>query len=294
MPAPSRSPRHQRPDSELTPFEYPAHLRNAVADLPSSPGVYIFHGEEDKETERSVLPLYIGKSVNLRSRVLSHLRNPEEANLLRQTRRISFTRTAGEIGALLLEASLIKQQQPLLNQRLRRNRQLCSLRLVGGLPEVVYSSDVNFATEPALFGLFSSRHAAIDALHQLADMHRLCYGALGLEKLKAGRACFRATIRLCAGMCRGDESAKAHADRLLDALEAMRVACWPYPGAIGVTEEHEDHTQIHVIRNWCYLGSAGDLEQAKALDSVDAGFDADGYKILCRPILSGSARITPL
>jgi excinuclease Cho len=70
-----------------------------AAELPSGPGVYIFHGQE------GALPLYIGKSVNLRSRVLSHLRNPDEANLLRQTRRISHIRTAGEIGALLLEAS---------------------------------------------------------------------------------------------------------------------------------------------------------------------------------------------
>ncbi len=124
---------------------------------------------------------------------------------------------------------MIKHQQPLLNQKLRRNRQLCALRLGDGLPEVVYSKHVNFATEPALFGLFASRHAAIDALHQLADMHRLCYGALALEKLKAGRACFRATICLCAGFCRGDESAQMHADRLLGGVEVTRVACWDYP-----------------------------------------------------------------
>jgi excinuclease Cho len=41
------------------------------------------------------VPLYIGKSVNLRSRVLSHLRNGDEASLLRQTRRISHICTIG-------------------------------------------------------------------------------------------------------------------------------------------------------------------------------------------------------
>lgn len=259
-----------------------------AAELPSGPGVYIFHGQE------GALPLYIGKSVNLRSRVLSHLRNPDEANLLRQTRRISHIRTAGEIGALLLEASLIKQQQPLLNQKLRRNRQLCSWRWKSDQLDVVYSKDVNFATEPSLFGLYASRHAAIEGLHQLADQHRLCYGALGLEKLKAGRACFRASISLCAGVCRGDESVEAHGSRLFSSLEGLRVACWPYPGAIGLTERFEDLCQVHVIRNWCYLGSVSDLSQASALDEMAAGFDADGYKILCRPVLSGSAHITLL
>jgi len=284
----------RRPDFESPPFAYPEHLRGALAGLPSSPGVYIFHGDESEENGQAHLPLYIGKSVNLRSRVLSHLRNPEEANLLRQARRISHIRTAGEVGALLLEAALIKQQQPLLNQRLRRNRQLCSLRLVEGVPEVVHSKDLNFATEPSLFGLYASRHAALEALHQLADQHRLCYGALGLEKLKPGRPCFRAAIKLCNGLCCGQESPEVHAQRLLQALEVLRVACWPYPGAIGLTERHEDHCQIYVIRNWCYLGSASDWEGARALDSVAAGFDADGYKILCRPILSGQADITLL
>ena len=266
-------------------YEYPTHLREAITDLPCAPGVYVFHGEE------GALPLYIGKSVNLRSRVLSHLRNPDEVRLLRQTRRISHIRTAGEIGALLLEASLIKQQQPLLNQKLRRTRQLCSLRIAHGQPEVVYSKDIDFATEPALYGLFSSRHGALEALRQVADAQRLCYGALGLEKLKPGRACFRAMLRQCAGACRGEESAQAHHDRLLASLEGLRVACWPYPGAVGLVERDGDERQIHVIRHWCYLGSVATEAQARRLDAVAAGFDADGYKILCKPILSGSAEI---
>ena len=50
-------------------YEYPEHLRPWLEELPKQPGVYIFHGESD------TLPLYIGKSVNIRSRVLSHLRH---------------------------------------------------------------------------------------------------------------------------------------------------------------------------------------------------------------------------
>ena len=279
-------PARRRPEFEQARhYEYPAHLRSAIVDLPSAPGVYVFHGEEGD------LPLYIGKSVNLRSRVLAHLRNPDETNLLRQTRTISHIRTTGEIGALLLEASLIKQQQPLLNQKLRRSRQLCSLRVNDGLPEVVYSRDINFATEPLLYGLFGSRHSALEGLRNLADQNRLCYGALGLEKLKPGRACFRAMIHLCGGVCRGDESLDAHRSRLFSSLDGLRVACWPFPGAIGLIERYEDDSQIHVIRNWCYLGSVRDPAKAIELDLVATGFDADGYKILCKPILSGRAEI---
>lgn len=280
--------RHPDFDGAQT-YEYPSHLREAIADMPGAPGVYIFHGAEGD------LPLYIGKSVHLRSRLLAHLRNPDEARLLRQTQRISHIRTAGEVGALLLEASLIKQQHPLLNQKLRRNRQLCSWQVqAAGRPEVVYSKDLNFATAPDLYGLYASRHAALAALRQLADDQRLCYGALGLEKLAPGRPCFRAMLRQCAGVCRGDETPAAHRQRLLGSLQGLRVACWPYPGAIGLVERSGALQQVHAVHHWHYLGSAATLEEARALQQVAPGFDADGYKILCKPLLSGKAEIVLL
>lgn len=279
-------PRRRREDFEASRvYEYPQHLRAAIEDAPTGAGVYVFHGESGD------LPLYIGKSVNIRARLLSHLRNADEARLLRQTRRITCTRTAGEIGALLLEAQQIKQLQPLFNQKLRRNRQLCSLQLTGQQPQVVYSKDMDFASAPELHGLFASRHAALDALRSIADQNRLCYGALGLEKLAPGKACFRAAIRQCAGVCRGDETPDAHQQRLFTSLLALRVACWPYAGAIGLVECDEALTQIHVVRNWCYLGSATTPDEARQLSTVAAGFDADGYKILVRPILTQSVEI---
>ena len=268
--------------------EYPLHLREAIDDAPAAAGVYVFHGEAGD------LPLYIGKSVNIRSRLLAHLRNPDEARMLRQTRRITYTRTGGEIGALLLEAQMIKQQHPLYNQRLRRQRQLCSLQLVADRPQVVYSKDIDFATEPQLHGLFSSRFEALETLRDIADQHRLCYGALGLEKLPSGKACFRVGIRQCAGVCRGDESEQAHHERLQASLLALRVQCWPYPGAVGLVERDDALTRIHVVRNWCYLGSADTVASARRLKKVAAGFDADGYRILVRPLLTQGVELQAL
>ena len=256
--------------------------------MPNRPGVYVFHGEEGD------LPLYIGKSVNIRARLLSHFRNPDEAAMLRQARRISHIRTAGEIGALLLEAQMIKRQQPLFNQRLRRNRRLCALRVGRGVPEVVDSAAFDFATQPDLYGLFPGRRAALDALRALADENRLCHGALGLEKLARGRPCFRAMINRCAGACRGDESAEQHRARLLRALEALKLVCWPYPGAIGLVERDGDLSQVHVVRNWCYLGSVHSEAEARGLRTVSAGFDADGYRILCAPLLTRAVELVHL
>ncbi len=282
-------PRRRREDfEESRVYDYPQHLRAAIDDAPAAAGVYVFHGQAGD------LPLYIGKSVNIRHRLLSHLRNVDEARMLRQTERITYIRTGGEIGALLLEAQMIKQQHPLFNQKLHRNRQLCSLQLSQGHPEVVYSKDLDFATEPELHGLFSSRHEALNTGRNLADQHRLCCGALGLEKLAPGKACFRVGIRQCAGVCRGDETRESHQARLLEGLLALRVQCWPYEGAVGLIERDEALTQIHVVRNWCYLGSAPTVTEARRLKKVAAGFDADGYKILVRPLLTQAVEIVAL
>lgn len=279
-------PRRRLDFEEARVYEYPEHLRQAIADMPAAPGIYIFHGAEGD------LPLYIGKSVNLRSRLLSHLRNPDEARMLRQTQHISHRRTAGEIGALLLEAQLIKQQHPLFNQKLRRNRQLCSWQVTeAGVPEVVYSKDLNFANAPRLYGLYASQRSAQESLRQLADDHRLCYGALGLEKLTPGRPCFRSMLRQCAGVCAGHETPEAHRQRLFTALEGLRVACWPYPAAVGLVECDGDWQQIHVVHNWHYLGSVATVDEARQLQVVAPAFDADGYKILCKPLLSGRAEV---
>jgi excinuclease Cho len=286
-------PRKRRPEfDEARYYEYPQHLRAMMDDLPNSPGVYIFHGQEGD------LPVYIGKSVNLRSRVLSHLRTEDEARMLRQTQRISHICTAGEIGALLLEASLIKQLHPLFNQKLRRTRQLCAWTIKDGRAHLVHSKDVDFAVQADLFGLYASKHAAVEALRALADQHKLCYGPLGLEKHIPNKPCFRSMLHQCAGVCCGRESAEDHTTRFLESLEALRVACWPYPGSVGLVERHQSNYQMHVINHWCYLGSVDDpdkaMTEARALASQAAGFDADGYKILCRPLLSGNAEIVPL
>ena len=286
-------PRHRRADvDDSRVHEYPQHLRAAIEDAPTGAGVYIFHGQEGD------LPLYIGKSIHIRTRLLSHLRTPDEARMLRQTQRISHIRTAGEIGALLLEAQMIKAQHPLFNQKLRRNKQLCSLQMAGDVPQVVYAKDIDFASEPNLYGLYASRHAALDALRAVADQHKLCYGPLSLEKSPPGKACFRAAIRQCAGVCRGDESPEAHRERLFSSLLPLRVACWPYEGAVGLVERDAEFTQIHVVNHWCYLGSAPNTEAARQLSQTAnhaaAHFDADSYRILCRPVLTRSVEMVLL
>ncbi len=275
-------------------FEYPAHIDRASLDaLPRRAGVYIFRGEND-------VPLYIGKSVNLRSRVLSHLRTPEEARMLKHSRRIEFFRTAGEIGALLLESRLIKELHPAHNKKLRRTRDMCTLRLAGdgeasSAPEIVHAHELDFTRTEGLYGLFATRRAALEKLRELVDRHQLCSVMTGLEKVAPGRPCFARQLARCHGACVGAEPAQAHAGRLRQALEALRVMVWPYPGAVGIVEESDGCRQTHVIDHWFYLGSIDGAGGAcKLKRPARRVFDVDSYQILVNPIINRTLPVVPI
>ena len=280
--------RHDATDT----FVYPDHIERASIDaLPSKPGIYIFKDEHDR-------PLYIGKSINIRSRVLAHLRTPEEARMLQQSRRIEFRRTAGDIGALLLESRLIKTMQPLHNKKLRRTREMCTLHLgcdAGDAPRIVYARDCDFAKTADLFGLFATRKAALEKLRAIIDNERLCPALAGLETLTHGRACFARQIGRCLGACSGEESVEEHHQRLRHALEDMRIVVWPYAGPMGIVEECNGWRQTHVIDHWFYLGSIDDAGRKQSFKRPLRGsFDVDTYKILVRPMMRGELRIEPV
>lgn len=254
--------------------------------LPRSSGVYLFKGEGS-------LPIYIGKSVDIRSRVLAHLRAVDEAEMMAQTTRVEFIETAGEIGALLLESHLIKQMSPLFNIRLRRVRNLCSIQLSQDStclnPVVVTGKELGVGEVDGLYGLFGSVRAAQNKLRELADPHRLCLGLLGLEKIGA-RGCFGLQVKSCLGACVGKEDRSAHDARLLAALADLKVHAWPFAGAIELVETQGSWTQRHRIQNWRYLGTTCSKLSAYPVD-VQNSFDLDTYKILVKPIMLGTALV---
>ena len=185
----------------------PAHIDRSVIDaIPDAPGVYLFHGENGT-------PLYVGKSITMRTRVMSHfaddVRSAKQMQLAREVRSIEWERTAGELGALLREAALVKELLPVFNRRLRRAADLCSFSLV---PEGGPSSELRLvslerldaACLPQLYGLFRSRRTALNALRTLADEHALFLQTLGYDNTRGVKgAGLRHQIQRCAGTCAG-------------------------------------------------------------------------------------------
>ncbi len=124
---------------------------------------------------------------------------------------------------------------------------------------------------------------------------------LGLESRSgANKPCFAWQLKRCKGVCCGRENPSFHRARLEAALASLQVRTWPYDGAVGLIETLGERTDVHVVSNWCYLGTANSEEQVWSL-LADApsrpAFDLDTYKILSKALLNPAAvgsRITRL
>ena len=252
-----------------------------------SPGVYLFYGEND-------LPLYIGKSVNIRARVLSHFSRDHASNkemrISQEIKHIEWITTAGEFSALLLESQLVKERQPLHNRRLRNERQLCSWKLnenpqAKNLLELVLEPQINPAQLGQLHGTFKTKRQALETLRMIAIAHQLCPRYLGLEPAKAS-ACFASQIKQCKGVCCGRETPELHYIRLQQALIAHCLKPWPHKGKIGIREQsHENNqTQMHVFEHWTYLGMVeNDQDLTEIMQARhEFKFDLDTYKLLIK------------
>lgn len=284
-------------DDQLHQPALPPHLpAEAIEGLPDRPGVYEFRGERDAL-------LYVGKSTRLRTRVLSHFagdHRSEKATRIAQTlRTVEWTETAGELGALLLEARLIKERQPLHNRRLRRSGSVVLLALAedeeGYLrPRTIPARVQEEDPQPRWFGPYTNARTAKRRLQALADEQALCPRRLGLE---SGRGpCFAHQLHRCRGACCGEESAVQFNLRLLEALGPDRIPPWPWQGPVVIREDATmpGRTEMHLADRWCYLGTARDPGELHELAATERVFDRDYYRLLRRWLERHPGRARPL
>jgi DNA polymerase III subunit epsilon len=244
--------------------------------------------------------------VNLRDRVRSHFssdyRSANDVRISSEIRRIEVEETAGELGALLREARLVKELMPLHNYKLRRKMNAVFLRMpdLRAAPQVVANKDIDWAArgegaEP-LFGPFATRQQAKQLLETLAAEHGLCWRQLGWEK--RGGPCFARQVKKCLGACIGEETPEQHNVRLATALAPCRLPDWPWQGRIAVREAHPEGAleEVHVFERWSHLGTArseedlADLTQSRA----EIDFDPDVYRILASYVAKHRGSVRPL
>lgn len=276
----------------------PQHISwEDINALPDTPGVYFFDDEDG-------LPLYIGKSVTIRRRVMSHFNQDSEYyrefKLAQRVKRIRYQQTNGELEALLLESYLIKQHQPLMNRKLRRISKLVVIHeqedahgykvLSTGILD-----DPSQADDASIIATYASRGKAKSSLESIVKIFQLCPKLSGIEKAKG--ACFSYQLGKCKGACVGAELPQLYNRRVDEAFDARRVDAWPYEGPVIVQErtlEDLPHKGF-IVDDWRVLGH---IEQHDDSDPVfiqrEQPFDLDAYKILHSFIGSSKVQISPI
>ncbi|GIS63160.1 MAG: UvrABC system protein C [Planctomycetaceae bacterium] len=179
-------------------------LRETVRQLPTGPGVYLMKDEHARV-------IYIGKAVNLRSRVGSYFttaaaQEMRTAGLVPEIRDVEVIETESEVDALLLEARLIKDVQPKFNQELKDDKTFPYL-------EVFVREDfprVEFTRTPQdrgtrLYGPFTNAKQLRGAIAVLQRIFRFRTCSLdiddGDERWRWFRPCLLASIDQCTAPC---------------------------------------------------------------------------------------------
>jgi DNA polymerase III subunit epsilon len=253
-----------------------------VRDLPETPGVYVFEDDAGR-------PLYVGKSINIKKRVLQHFgrdhAESKEFKIAQTVKHIRAHETGGELAALLLESQMVKELQPLYNRQLRRSEKLMLAkqgRDDKGYMTVMLEEASSIEPDEAgrILAVYAHRGKARDSFNQMVKQHFLCPKLMGLEK--AGSGCFLSQLKKCNGACMGLETAEIYNERVLAAFDKQKIQTWPYKDAILLQEKTESDTvQGIIVDKWCVLGEVSQEPYCEPTVKLnEKAFDLDTYKIL--------------
>lgn len=229
-----------------------------LTDIPETTGVYYFH-EADEQI------LYIGKSIDLRKRILSHFHPKEKkkwAELWRNIHSISFEETGSELVALLLESQEIKLQQPRLNVSLKRQHPL-PYSIFEGVDErgyVTFSIRRRDSRNGSIIDLRGYKEGE-RLLLKACESYGLCRCLVGLQQLKGN--CFQHQIRQCDGAGMGLVTAEEYNER---AAKARRSLSFTVDNLLIVgSGRHADEYSLVQMEDGRYIGYGFiDKEQANA------------------------------
>ncbi len=253
LPGPTVTESHANP-------ELRARVR---ADVENRPGVYRMWGPDDRL-------LYVGKSVRVRTRLLSYFRAPRSekpGELIRETARIDWDYVPDEFGALVREMRLIQRHRPKYNVQHKRKRSYAFVKVTREpAPRVVPTTRVT-DDGSTYFGPFPKvgriQHTIRDLAHVLGL--RDCAAATpvifddqldafaGSAPLARAPACIRAELGTCLAPCCGSPSARAYRDRVTAATRFLEGR-----GTVPLDELRERMSEAAARRDFEYAALVRD------------------------------------
>ena len=198
------------------------NLREQVAMLPLSPGVYQF-------VDRSGTIIYVGKAKSLRKRVSSYFvqskeHSPKVRVLVKQIAAIRHIVVGSETDALLLENSLIKTLQPRYNILLKDDKTYPWIVVRREHFPRVQSTRTLTRDGSQYFGPYGSvmmQHSVLDFIREVVPL-RTCKLNLDPGAIARGKytVCLQYHLGNCKGPCVGRQSEEEYG-RLLEMVVSV-------------------------------------------------------------------------
>lgn len=195
-------------------------LREKSMKLPLSPGVYIMHNAK-KEI------IYIGKAKALKNRVSQYFgsqnNHPEKVRrMVDNVDYFEYIITDSEFEALVLEASLIKQNKPRYNILLKDDKGYSYIKISKEeYPRITEAKKPDDSGE--FIGPYTSSYYVKNAVDQATKIFRLpdCTRRFP-EDFGKGRPCLNFHIKLCCGLCTGKIPKKEYLDTISEAVAFLK------------------------------------------------------------------------
>ena len=196
--------------------------------LPSETGVYYIHGTNDTI-------IYIGKSKNIKKRILSHLTSKQSKaiKIQKQIQHVTYALTGSELIALLKEQNEIKQNQPPLNHARK-------FRIFPMGIRVDQSDDFHtLVLEQVKSGVeyisvFKNQKAGRICLQNWCSEHRICLQKTSLKT--SDGPCFNQGIDGCDGACVGTENSEQHNEKIKSLMDSH---AFPHADFLIITKGRE-------------------------------------------------------
>lgn len=187
---------------------------NIIEELPSEIGVYYIH-----DLDGNIF--YIGKSKNIKKRVLSHLtaESSKAQKIQKKLARVTFELSGNECIALLKEQHEIKNNQPDLNHAMKYRQFEIGIRIDKSNPYHHLIIE-QVKQEEQYLEVFKNKKTANRKLRFWLDEFTLCESKTSLGNPK--KVCFGHGIKKCNGACLGNESSQVYNKRLLKIEKSLR------------------------------------------------------------------------
>jgi len=211
-----------------------------IYEIPERPGIYYFH---DRKGEI----IYIGKSKNIRKRILSHFKakksSSKNARIRSELHEVTYHVTGTELIALLMESEEIKKHLPKYNRSGKIRK--FDIGIFDRTDEhgylQLFAANISKQNSKPLASFRKMEHA-LHVIHQKVVQHQLCTKLSGIEK--GNGPCFNHQVKKCKGACIHLEAPESYNKRVETAISTLH---FEHPHFL-IIDKGRNHLEQSVVK----------------------------------------------